>query len=226
MSRKPTYSAEFKADLVLEYLSSTESVRGFAYRNHLSEWTFQKWLDKWRVHGLSVLITKESNTSYSKAFKRTVVTEHLSGKSLRVLMAEYKLQSTSLISSWVRQYNKAKNTAEKPTRKRDRTLARKTTQNKRVKIAQQVIDGVYGYQEAAYAYNVTYQMVYGWVRTLKAGGPEALVDRRGKAKEVAEQSAEDKLKQENRELRKRVRELEVAEALLKKFREIQRREDR
>lgn len=143
------------------------------------------------------------------------MTEHLSGKSLRVLMAEYKLQSTSLISSWVRQYNKAKNTAEKPTRKRDRTLARKTMQNERVKIAQQVIDGVYGYQEAADAYNVTYQMVYGWVRKLKAGGPEALVDRRGKAKEVAEQSAEDKLKQENRELRKRVRELEVAEALLK-----------
>ncbi|MGL4535617.1 helix-turn-helix domain-containing protein [Weissella cibaria] len=105
-------------------------------------------------------------------------------------------------------------------------MARKTTQNERVKIAQQVIDGVYGYQEAADAYNVTYQMVYGWVRKLKAGGPEALVDRRGKAKEVAEQSAEDKLKQENRELRKRVRELEVAEALLKKIREIQRREDR
>ncbi|MCT0042973.1 transposase [Weissella confusa] len=135
MSRKPTYSAEFKADLVLEYLSSKESVRGFAYRNHLSEWTFQKWLDKRRVHGLSGLITKESNTSYSKEFKRTVVTEHLSGKSLWVLMAEYKLQSTSLISSWVRQYNEAKNTAEEPTRKRDRTLARKTTQNERVKIA-------------------------------------------------------------------------------------------
>lgn len=88
------------------------------------------------------------------------MTEHLSGKSLRVLVAEYKLQSTSLISSWVRQYNKSKNTAEKPTRKRNRTLARKTTQNERVKIAQQVIDGVYGYQEAADAYTLTYQMVY------------------------------------------------------------------
>lgn len=69
-------------------------------------------------------------------------------------------------------------------------------------------------------------MVYGWVHKLQAGGPDALEDRRGKAKDNLEQSREDKTLQENRELRKRVRELEVAEALLKKLQEIQRREDR
>jgi transposase-like protein len=224
MSRKPKYSADLKADLVMKYLASSESMKGFAKQHHIPSKTFEQWVDIWRVHGISGLITKPSNRTYSKELKQTVVTERLAGKSLQMLMDEYKLQSRSLISSWVRQYNKAKITAEEPTRKRDRSLARTTTQTERVKIAQQVIDGVYGYQEAADAYDVTYQMVYGWVRKLRAGGPEALVDRRGKAKEVAEQSAEDKLMQENRELRQRVRELEVAEALLKKFREIQRRE--
>lgn len=41
-------------------------------------------------------------------------------------------------------------------------------------------------------------MVYGWVHKLQAGGPDALEDRRGKAKDNLEQSREDKTLQENR----------------------------
>jgi len=226
MSRASKYSAKMKADLVLEYLSSSESQAKFSQAHNIPYGTFATWVEKWQVHGVAGFIPKKFNTSYATDLKHKIVTEHLfNGKTALELMTEYQLPSRALITSWVHQYNKDKTTGEKPSRKRDRNLARKTTKSERLKIAQQVIDGVYGYQEAANAYDVTYQMVYGWVRKLKAGGPEALEDRRGKAKEISEQTAEDKLMQENRELKKRVRELEVAEALLKKLKEIQRREN-
>ncbi|WP_135411458.1 helix-turn-helix domain-containing protein, partial [Weissella confusa] len=226
MSRKPRYSAEMKADLVSEFLASSKSLRTFAESKDIPHTTLEAWLAKWRVHGMVGLITKQKNAKYSEEFKSKVVIDHLvNGKTLSALMEEHKLPSSSLISAWIRQYNKAKITADKPSRKRDRTLARKTTKNERIKIAQQVIDGMYSYQEAADAYDVSYQMVYGWVRKLQAGGPDALEDHRGKTKNNFEQSREDKTLQENRKLRKRVRELEVAEALLKKLQEIQRRED-
>lgn len=227
MSRKPKYSPEEKANFVMDYLKSEMSERAFANEKDISVHTLRDWLAKWKIHGLAGLITKSSNVKYPPELKNKVVSEYLGGgKSQRQVMLEYQLPSGSLISSWIRQYYKAKNSANKPSRKRDRILARKTTNNERVKIAQQVIDGTYSYQEAADAYDVSYQMVYGWVPKLQAGGPDALEDRRGKAKDNLEQSREDKTLQENRELRKRVRELEVAEALLKKLQEIQRREDR
>jgi hypothetical protein len=64
--------------------------------------------------------------------------------------------------------------------------------------------------------------VYGWVKKWLEGGDQALVDRRGKAKEASHLTEEDKLRIELRKMKKANRELEVENALLKKLQELER----
>ncbi|MCD2257574.1 helix-turn-helix domain-containing protein [Lactobacillus sp. CC-MHH1034] len=71
---------------------------------------------------------------------------------------------------------------------------RKTTQLERIEIAEWVIElecieiaewviaNDMDYTGATKQYDISYGQVYAWVKKFKQGGPEALVDRRGKAK--------------------------------------------
>jgi len=84
MSRKPKYSSEFKTDLVLEYLSSTNQFEDLTARTIC-------------LKGLWGLITKQSNVKYSMDFTHKVTTEYLlDGKSLRELMEAYKYHLNQL----------------------------------------------------------------------------------------------------------------------------------
>jgi len=100
---------------------------------------------------------------------------------------------------------------------------RKTSYEERLEIVRYCAAHDSNYQKAAKVYEVSYNLVYCWVKKYDEGGEKALLDRRGKAKEEAALTELDQLKLENRKLLRKNRELEVENAVLKKLEELERR---
>jgi transposase len=80
------------------------------------------------------------------------------------------------------------------------------------------------YQELAKIHQVSYQQVYQWVRKYKAGGWDALKNRRGRSKNVEELTPEEKMKLQMRRIEKENDCLRVENDFLKKLEEIERRQ--
>ena len=100
---------------------------------------------------------------------------------------------------------------------------RKTSYEERLEIVRYCEAHDNNYQKAAKVYQVSYSQVYFWVKKYDEGGENALLDRRGKAKDEAALTELDRLKLENRKLLRKNRELEVENAVLKKLEELERR---
>ncbi|WEE36047.1 helix-turn-helix domain-containing protein [Lactiplantibacillus paraplantarum] len=72
-------------------------------------------------------------------------------------------------------------------------------------------------------YNVSYGQAYSWTRKSKQDGPEALIDRRGKGKNLHDQLTEDERRDlEVKRLRARIEHLSTENAVLKKLQELER----
>jgi transposase-like protein len=97
------------------------------------------------------------------------------------------------------------------------TKARKTTQEKRVKIAKECLENGKDYGAMALKYNVSYQLVYTWVKKYSELGEAGLEDRRGQR--VAQQdprTKEEELKAEIARLKHENYMLKMERDLLKK----------
>ena len=103
------------------------------------------------------------------------------------------------------------------------TKGRKTTWEERIEIVLYCLENDKNYQKAAEIYEVSYQQVYQWVRKYEDGGDEALRDKRGRKKEEAELSPEEKMKLEMKKLERENERLRAENAFLKKLEEIERR---
>nr|WP_239581707.1 helix-turn-helix domain-containing protein [Jeotgalibacillus terrae] len=102
---------------------------------------------------------------------------------------------------------------------------RKTTFEERIEIVQFAIAHDLDYHGAAEKYQVSYQQVYGWVRKYQADGETGLHDRRGKTLESKSNLTEvEKLQLRIKELDHRNQYLEAENGLLKKLKEIERRD--
>ncbi|PWW31261.1 helix-turn-helix protein [Cytobacillus oceanisediminis] len=74
------------------------------------------------------------------------------------------------------------------------TKGRNTTWVERIQIVLDCLGNGKDFKKTAEAYEVSYQQVYQWVRKYENGGDEALKDNRGRTKEEAELSQEEKMK--------------------------------
>ncbi|WP_231921703.1 helix-turn-helix domain-containing protein [Levilactobacillus zymae] len=99
---------------------------------------------------------------------------------------------------------------------------RKTTQLERVEIVQWIIANDMDYSRAMSKYNVSYGQVYSWTRKFKQGGPEALIDRRGKGKAIDQLTDDEKRDLEVKRLKARIEHLSTENAVLKKLQELER----
>ena len=79
------------------------------------------------------------------------------------------------------------------------------------------------YQRTAETYGVSYQQVYQWVKKYEDGGDEALKDKRGRKKEEAELTAEDKINLQIKRFESENERLRAENLFLKKLEEIERR---
>lgn len=98
---------------------------------------------------------------------------------------------------------------------------RKTSIEERIEIVKYCIEHELDYKGTASVYDVSYSQVYGWVRKYKENGENGLVDRRGKHKTDDEVDELERLRRENRRLKRQLEERDMAVELLKKVKEFE-----
>ena len=103
------------------------------------------------------------------------------------------------------------------------TKGRKTTWEERIQIVLDCLGNGKDYQGTAETYEVSYQQVYQWVKKYEDGGDEALKDKRGRKKEEAELTPEEKIKLQMKKLERENERLRAENLFLKKLEEIERR---
>lgn len=182
-----------------------------------------QWVERFEVGGVDALKRRQQKRTYSEEMMLEVVQAYLVGNvSYSQLSKQYGILNGSTIYQWVKRYTSGKSltATRRTTPMKD---GRKTTQMERVEIAQWVIANEMNYVAATTRFNVSYGQVYAWVKKLKQGGSDALVDRRGKDKEDNGKLTESELKDlEIKRLKARLERVSTEVAVLKKLQEFER----
>ena len=98
---------------------------------------------------------------------------------------------------------------------------RKTTIEERNKIVEYCLLHNIDYKGTASLYDVSYSQVYSWVRKYDATGEEGLSDKRGHHKTDDEVDELERLKRENKRLKRQLEENDMLVQLLKKVKEFE-----
>ena len=160
-----------------------------------------------------------------KGFKEAAVKDYLSGEfSQYEIVRKYGISSRSVLQRWMEKYNSHRDLKDTSKGKTSSmTKGRKTTWNERIQIVLDCLGNGKDYKKTAETYEVSYQQVYQWVKKYENGGEEALKDKRGRKKEEAELSPEEKMKLEMKKLERENERLRAENLFLKKLKEIERR---
>lgn len=225
MGRKAKYSKEFKINLVKRYLNEGISAGSLEKETGVHRTTIIEWVKIYREYGEDVFETSNKNASYTKEFKEKVVLDYLSGTdSYMDLEVKYRI-NRYVVRNWVNSYNNHIELKDYIPGKEEiyMSKSRKVTPEERIEIVKYCMDHDCNYKVTAQIYETTYANVFSWVKKYKKNGKECLSDKRGRNKKEEELSEIERLK---RELKKKVRELEMSQLevrLLKKVEEIERR---
>ncbi|ALC91698.1 transposase [Bacillus sp. FJAT-18017] len=221
---KRAHSLEDKIKIIkaLEDGSHTLSELELMYK--VDNVSIYDWIYKYEKYGVEGL--KESSTwkNYSKELKLAAVKDYLSGKSsMRDIARKYELSSTSVLRRWIKKYNSHRELKDTLKGRTDSmTKGRKTTWNERVQIVLECLGNGKDYQSTAETHEVSYQQVYQWVKKYEDGGDEALKDKRGRNKEEAELTPEEKIQLHLKNLERENERLRAENLFLKKLEEIER----
>lgn len=102
---------------------------------------------------------------------------------------------------------------------------RKTTKEERIEIVKDCLASEKNYGEMALKYKVSYQQVRTWTQRFEEMGEDGLEDRRGKRKkDQAPRTDFEALEIENKRLKHQLYMAEMERDLLKKLKEIERRD--
>ena len=102
----------------------------------------------------------------------------------------------------------------------------RSTYQERIEITQYCLAIDKNYQKAADKYQVSYQQVYQWVQKYEKNGPDGLIDRRRRGLSSKPNLTDEERSQLRiKELEERNQHLEAEVGLLKKLKEIERREN-
>ena len=101
-------------------------------------------------------------------------------------------------------------------------VRRKTTIEERKEIVEYCLSHNRDYKGTASLYDISYSQVYSWVRKYDAVGKEGLTDKRGRHKTDAEVDELERLRRENKRLKRQLEENDMVVQLLKKVKEFER----
>lgn len=105
------------------------------------------------------------------------------------------------------------------------TKGRVTTQKERIQIAKECLEADKDYSRIAQKYSVSYQQVYTWVKKFSEMGEAGLEDRRGqRAHRQEPRTAEEEYKAKIAQLEHENYMLKMERDLLKKLKELERRD--
>ena len=229
MSRRAKYSPEEKIKIVKEYLSGQSSLKEIGSRYGCTNKNgypgcFLRWIALYKAHGESAFY-RNGNSCYSKEFKTMVVEEYISGiASATDLAAKYKISNESVLLKWVGLYN-ANRELREYNPKREVYMAearRKTTIEERKEIVEYCLSHNRDYKGTVSLYDVSYSQIYSWVRKYDIAGYEGLSDKRGHHKADDEVDELERLRRENKRLKRQLEENDMLVQLLKKVKEFER----
>lgn len=100
-------------------------------------------------------------------------------------------------------------------------VRRKTTIEERKEIVEYCLSHDRDYKGTASLYDVSYSQVYSWVRKYDATGEEGLSDKRGRHKTDDEVDELERLRRENKRLKRQLEENDMMVQLLKKVKEFE-----
>ena len=225
MSRKGKLKPETKLELVERYLRGEISQLQAAKEAAVNDHSFADWLRLYDVEGPSGLLTKAKNTVYSKETKLSAVNSYLSGEgSLKDVCRKYKIRSERQLRQWIMRYNSHEDFKSGSGGGSYMRKARQTTSEERIAIVWDCLANDRNYGAMALKYNISYQQVRNWTITYEKMGSVGLEDRRGhrtgtQPSRTPEEAMRDRIAQLEREKR----DLQMENDLLKKARELERR---
>ena len=224
------YSTQTKINACKDYLEGNLSHKeicskyGIYYDENSSTSQINKWLHKYRVSGELAFVSKEGNNSYTSEFKTQVVEAYLSGYgSYADVAAIYHIPGPDVIRGWVLSYN-ANRELKDYNPKREIYMAearRKTTIKERKEIVEYCLLHNRDYKGTASLYDVSYSQVYSWVKKYDATGEDGLSDKRGRHKTDDEVDELERLRRENKRLKRQLEENDMLVQLLKKVKEFE-----
>lgn len=226
MSRS-RYSANQRIMAVEDYLSGRKNMQQICSDlGILSRETVRRWILLYQSQGSRAFDASKKNKSYSKEFKIKVVEEYIAGiGSLTDLATKYSIPGINTIQQWILKYNSDMELKDYDP-KQEVYMAesrRKTTINERKNIVKYCIEHRRDYKGTAEKYYVSYSQVYNWVRKYDTVGEEGLTDKRGRHKSDEEVDELEKLRRENKHLKRQLEESDMTVELLKKVKEFERR---
>ena len=221
---KSMYSIELKIEVAKAYLAGEGSFRSLAKTYGVGRKCVDDWSRKYREHGEKAFFKTSENNSYSSIFKKACVEAVLSGDgSVDDIVAKYKISSRAVLQRWIKKYN-ANRELKDYCPKSEVYMAeasRKTTIEERKEIVEYCISHNRNYKESAAKYDVSYSQVYDWVRKFNEKGDEGLIDKRGIHKTDDELDELERLRRENKRLKRKLEEQDMLVVLLKKVKEFE-----
>ena len=221
---EPKHTAEWKIEIIKKYLSGEGSYVRLAEAYGVGKTTLKEWVHRYREQGELGFIPRTGNNHYSKAFKLKCVKEVLCGNgSVDDIVAKHNISSRSVLNRWIMKYN-ANMELEDYEPKREVYMAearRKTTLEERKEIVEYCISHDSDYKGTAARYEVSYNQVYSWVKKYREDGESGLEDKRGHHKTDEEVDELERLRRENKRLKKQLEERDMLCELLKKVRELE-----
>ena len=191
----------------------------------VSERTIARWRVRYEAEGAAGFLPREQNRKYSPELKEAAVKAYLAGcGSMLEICKEYKILDERQLRNWIKVYNGHKD-FKKQTGGSRMTKGRETTQTERLAVAKECIANGKNYGEAAIKYNISYQQARSWTLKYIEGGETALEDRRGQRKKDQQPRTElEQAQIEIEQLKHKLKMLEIENHLLKKLKEIERRD--
>ena len=223
MREKISFGIKQKAVTEIESgrLSQSEAAR----RLGINEKTIRRWMSKYRSEGSTGLASSNKNRIYSAQTKQQAVEAYLTGQYSQQRICEiFKIRSTRQLKDWLKVYNSGRDFKRTSGGSRMKST-HKATKEERVQVAKECLASGDNYGEVAKKYGVSYQQARTWTLKYKELGESGLEDQRGKRK--YEQEPRTELEKAHIRIAQLEHQLHMAEMenhLLKKLKEIERRE--
>ena len=218
-------SLAIKQKVVTEIESGRLSQSEAARRLGINKETIRSWLSAYRSEGNIGLESDSKNRIYSVQTKQQAVEAYLTGKYSQQRICEiFKIHSKVQLQNWLKVYNSGKEFKQMSGGSRMKST-HKATKEERIRIAKECLTSGNNYGEIAKKYGVSYQQARTWTLKYKELGEAGLEDRRGKRKYEQEPRTElEQAQIEIAQLKHQLRMAEMENHLLKKLKEIERRE--
>ena len=214
-----------KQKVVEEIAKGKISQSEAAKRLGIGKTSIREWLSKYRSEGEIGLECSSQNRIYSIQTKQQAVEAYLTGKYSQQKICEiFKIRNRTQLRDWLKVYNSGRAFKQISGGSRMKST-HKATKEERVQIAKECLESGNNYGEIAKKYGVSYQQARTWTLKYKELGETGLEDRRGQRKYEQEPRTElEKAQIRIAQLEHQLRIAEMENHLLKKLKEIERRE--